>query len=188
MFREQALLHCTTLFRGQQCFAYPPIVISTEARSRATSEAEKSLTLYDCFCNRHWLACANRTFSHTPEISRLRTGLPRAALEMTEWAACRRSLIPRTGVTALSCPLRGQLFVFVLPPVVISTEARSRATSEAEKSLTLYDCFCNRHWLACANRTFSHTPEISRLRTGLPRAALEMTEWAACRCGRATLR
>ena len=36
----------------------------------------------------------------------------------------------------------------------------------------IFNLFCR---LACANRTFSHTREISRLRTGLPRATLEMT-------------
>ena len=101
--------------------------------------------------------------------------------------ACRRSLIPRTGVTALSCPLRGQLFVFAPPPVVISTEARSRATSEAEKSLTLYACFCNEHRLVYTFRAFiSYPGDFStahgrQAAAAVFRAPLEMTGRAAWR-------
>ena len=88
LFREQALLHYQAYCAAsgsvpQQGSAngryyitkpiarttiqvYPPTVISTEARSRATSEAEKSLTLYDCFCNEHGLAYTNRAFIAYP--------------------------------------------------------------------------------------------------------------------------
>ena len=88
----------------------PPIVISTEARSETTSGAEKSLTLYACFCNVHLPVFYTLTLLSPCKILRLRASLLArysaqddrghrvyaACVKRSLPAACRRCLIPRT--------------------------------------------------------------------------------------------
>ena len=162
----------------QSCPHSPP-VISTEARSETTSGAEKSLTLYDCFCNVHLPVFYTLTLLSPCKILRLRAFL--FARHSTQddrtcgEAACRRQGVPATLfrenallhyqaycadsrdviLSRRACGASKNLLRFpqsscsaivsAFPPPVISTEARSETTSGAEKSLTLYDCFCNVH-------------------------------------------
>ena len=105
-------------------------------------------------------------------------GCPRGHIPRERCPLCH---IPRTGVIALHNLLRGQRCV----PASIFRERRvavalSREnallhyqaccadnntsvpstviSTEAEKSLTLYACFCNEHWLAYTNRAFIAYP------------------------------
>ena len=100
----------------------PPPVISTEARSETTSGAEKSLTLYACFCNVHLPVFYTITLLSPCQILRLRAslvarhfaqddrtggvaGLTRGRIPR---AASCRGHVPRKCVTTLPNLLRGQ--------------------------------------------------------------------------------
>ena len=103
-------------------------------------------------------------------------------------AGMSRSKVPRTGIITLPNPLRGQrecpaagfrenaLLHYQaccadnntsVPSTVISTEA--------EKSLTLYACFCNEHWPAYTFQAFISYPGDFSTAHGFTRAPLEMT-------------
>ena len=123
--------------------AFPP-VISTEARSETTSGAEKSLTLYDCFCNVHLPVFYTLTLLSPCKILRLRALLfarhfaqddrvyrvYAACLKRSLPTACRRCLVPRTGVTTLLSLLCGQQRCHSEPPRMRCVEESASATAK----------------------------------------------------------
>ena len=105
LFRERALLHFTTLFRGQpRCHSEPPRMRRVEESTKA---AEKRLLCNHAHIPTHKLYCSPaRSFDFVPRYARHsaqddRTGgvagWPRGRIPRERCPLCR---IPRTGVIA----------------------------------------------------------------------------------------
>ncbi len=95
---ESASAAAKRLLYDHACIPPPPPVISTEARSETTSGAEKSLTLYDCFCNVHLPVFYTLTLLSPCKILRLRALLFARHFAQDDRtcgeAACRRQGVP----------------------------------------------------------------------------------------------
>ena len=132
-----------------------------------------------CFCPLHPLRrryaqiglCSARAVAALPYSANGRYNI---ILSIPRTAGVSRSRIPRTGVITLTNPLRGQQYKYT-PPLSFRPK---RGAERRAKRRNLSHCthiFAMNIGPHTLIELLSHTPEISRLRTGLSRAPLEMT-------------